>query len=149
MSDSPADAPKPSVPFETHVRVRYEETDRMGVVYHTNYLVYFEVGRTELLRSLGHPYIELEEEGFVLAVVDCAARFVQSAQYDDLLSVRPYIKEVRKTRVTIGYEILVGEKLLVTGHTTHAVLERSTMRPARPPQSLMEALKKAQAQVSS
>lgn len=130
-------------PFEAHVRVRYEETDRMGVVYHTNYLVYFEVGRTELLRSLGQPYIELEEAGFVLAVVDCGARFLRSAQYDDLLAIRPTITELRKTRVRINYEILCGDQLLVTGYTQHAVLERGSMKPARPPQSLMDAFEKA------
>ncbi len=129
--------------FETSIRVRYEETDRMGVVYHTNYLVYFEVARTELLRELGCRYRDLEAAGYLLAVIDCQARFLQSAEYDDLLILRPQITAFKGARITISYGIYREETLIVEGQTSHAVLERSSFRPCRLPENLRLALEKA------
>ena len=134
-------------PFSTKVRVRYEETDRMGVVYHTNYLVYFEVGRTEFLRNYGCRYFDLEAEGFVLAVVDCAAKIHQSAEYDDEIRVEVTLGEIRKTRLTIHYRLFVGETMVVSGFTTHAVLTRDEHKPARPPAMLADALRRAGARI--
>jgi len=122
------------------VRVRYKETDQMGWVYHTNYLVYFEVGRTELLRTLGCRYRDLEADGYLLAVVDCAAKFHKAAQYDDELTIRAKLADASKASMRIEYEILRDGELLVTGHTTHAILTRKDLRPARAPKRLTDAL---------
>ena len=136
--------------FETRVRVRYEETDRMGVVYHANYFAWFEVGRVEMLRALGISYRALEDSGWALTVIDCAAEFRKSAQFDDELLVRARVVSFNRVRVKIAYEISRGEELLATGHTTHAVLERKTcsdgaieLRPARAPEFLTSALSRA------
>lgn len=134
------------MPFEAPVRVRYEETDRMGVVYHSNYIVYFEVGRTEFLRAMGCRYRELEEQGFVLAVTECAAKFHRSAHYDDLLSVRVWVEELGKSTLRLGYEIWRESELLVTGHTAHAMLGKVTMRPIRIAEAMRVALERGMAE---
>ncbi len=127
-------------PFETTLRPRYEETDRMGVIYHTNYIIYFEVGRTEYLRALGCRYRDLEAEGYLLAVVEAHARYIRSAEYDDELRVLVRIGEIGRSTVRLEYEIRRGDELLVTGYTVHAVLLKTTMKPARIPAKLKSAL---------
>ncbi len=107
------------------IRVRYEETDQGGILYHGNYFTYFEVGRTELLRSLGFSYRKMEEEGTFAVIVKAACSYQKPARYDDLLTIRTTL--VRKTRVKIEYEHLVlrdGE-LLATGHITLAFVDRN------------------------
>ena len=120
---------------ETRVRVRYAETDQMGVVYHANYLVWFEVGRVELMRSLGFDYRTLEaNEGCLIAVVDASARYRLPARYDDELLVRARLKGVRSSMVQFGYEILrtSDNALLCTGETTHVVVGRNLKKRALP-----------------
>lgn len=89
-------------------RVRYAETDQMGVAYHANYLVWCEVGRTDFIRELGVTYAEMEKSGVLLAVADAQVRFHSSARYDDLVSVRTRLTSVRSRMVTFSYEV-VGE----------------------------------------
>ncbi len=99
----------------------------MGFVYHTNYLVWFEVGRAEYMRAAGFPYSQLERrEGIYLPVLDCACRFVQPAHYDDPLIVRASIKELTRVKLTFSYQILHAEdrKLFAEGHTTHVFTDR-------------------------
>ena len=111
--------------FRTSVRVRYPETDRMGVVYHAHYLVWFELGRTELMRSLGATYGKLEEEeGISFPVISAGARYRAPARYDELLTVRTTLVEVGRARVRFDYRILREEdgKLLVEGFTEHATV---------------------------
>src|SRR5438045_7264113 len=92
---------------EVKVRVRYAETDQMGVVYHANYLVWFEVGRVEFLRKLGFSYREMEEnDACFIAVVDARCRYRAPARYDDELIVRTHIKSARGSMVHFGYEIV-------------------------------------------
>ena len=94
------------MPYDINVRVRYAETDQMGVVYHSNYLVYFEIGRTEMMRASGISYAELEERGYVLAVVESSMKHTGSAKYDDLLTVRTWLRQVTKTRLRFEYAVM-------------------------------------------
>ena len=109
---------------ETRVRVRYAETDQMGVVYHANHFVWFEVGRVELLRQLGFSYREMEaNDGCYIAVVDARCRYKAPARYDDEVIVRTSLRNVRESVVHFGYELLrVSDGvLLAEGETTHVV----------------------------
>ena len=110
------------------VRVRYAETDQMGVVYHSNYLIWFEVGRVELMRSLGFNYkqMEIEDDTFIV-VADVHCRYHQPALYDDLLTVRTRILEAKTRTLKFGYELFrqSDNKLLSTGHTIHVACNRA------------------------
>jgi acyl-CoA thioester hydrolase len=111
---------------ESRLRVRYAETDQMGVVYHSNYFIWFEVGRVELMRQLGVSYREMEQEGCLIAVVDAHCRYKSPARYDDELVVRTHLKNVRESLVHFSYELLrSGEgALLAEGDTTHIVIDK-------------------------
>lgn len=96
---------KPPRRSASHVRVRYAETDQMGVVYHANYLVWCEVGRTDFIRALGTSYADLERAGLRLAVADARIRFVAPARYDDDVRIDTWIERAQSRAVTFGYEI--------------------------------------------
>jgi acyl-CoA thioester hydrolase len=115
---------------ESVIRVRYQETDQMGVVYHANYLVWFEVGRTEWIRKLGYTYKDLEEKGLLLPVVDLHVRYAAPARYDEEVTVRTRLAEVAGGKLTFRYEILRKEngQLLVTGTTIHLWVNREYKR---------------------
>ena len=120
---------------EARVRVRYAETDQMGVVYHSNYLIWFEVGRAELMREMGLDYKAMErEEGCGIAVVEAHCRYKAPARYDDELVVRTRISGVRGSVVKFSYEIVRGEDgvLLCEGHTTHVVVGRDMRKTVMP-----------------
>jgi acyl-CoA thioester hydrolase len=120
---------------EATVRVRYAETDKMGVVYHANYLVWFEVGRVEFLRQLGFSYKEMEEQdGCCIAVVDARCRYKAPARYDDEIVIRTHLKNVRESLVHFGYELLRSSDglLLAEGETTHVVIDREMKKTAIP-----------------
>jgi acyl-CoA thioester hydrolase len=120
---------------ETRVRVRYAETDQMGVVYHANYLVWFEVGRVELMRQQGLNYKLLEkEEGCWIVVAEATARYKAPARYDDELIVETTVRGVRGPVIRFGYRILRLEdrRLLCEGETTHIVIGRDMKRRAIP-----------------
>jgi acyl-CoA thioester hydrolase len=109
---------------DTTVRVRYAETDQMGVVYHANYLVWFEVGRVELMRSLGIEYKRMEiEDDCHIVVVDVRCRYHASARYDEVLRVRTRIAESRNRSIRFSYEILrdSDQELLAVGETLHVI----------------------------
>ena len=111
---------------ETTVRVRYAETDRMGVVYHANYLVWFEIGRTEFCRARGFAYKDMEEnDGAFLVVAESYCRYKAPALYDDELVVRTHITELRRRSVRFGYEILRPSDAIVIaeGETGHVVTD--------------------------
>ena len=114
------------------VNVRYAETDMMGIVYHANYLPWFEIARTTMLRELGVPYRRLEEEGFRLPVLEVAAKFLRPAVYDDTLEVTATVRERPLLRIRIDYEVRRGEELLATGNSLHAFVDLEG-RPVRPP----------------
>jgi acyl-CoA thioester hydrolase len=132
------------MPFDTKLRVRYAETDQMGVVYHSNYLVFFEIGRTEAMRRLGISYAELEKRGYVLAVTETGCKHRASARYDDELVVRTWLREVTKTRLRFEYEVLKEDRVLTTGFTVLAFLDRANdMRPIRCPEDVEKLAKPA------
>ncbi|MEN8376368.1 MAG: thioesterase family protein [Gemmatimonadota bacterium] len=126
----------------THVRVRYAESDQMGVVYHTHYLVWCEVGRTDLLRALGRSYSALERDGLRLAVVDAKVRYVAPARYDDLVRVETRVGRVRSRMITFDYELSSAEPpigLLARASTTLVALD-SEGQPRTLPGELRDAL---------
>jgi len=121
---------------ETTVRVRYKDTDRMGVVYYGNYLTFFEIGRAELMRELGAPYSKLESEGYALVVTEASVKYHANVGYDALVTVKTKIADQRGARVRFEYEVVSEEgKLLVTGHTGHGCIN-SAMKPTRLPEDL-------------
>ncbi len=123
--------------FETvsEVRVRYAETDQMGVVYHANYLVWCEIGRTDFIRALGTPYAALERDGVLLAVSDAALRFRASARYDDPIRVITRLVDVRSRAIRFAYRIEHAERgtVLVTAETGLVALDRGARPVALPP----------------
>jgi len=124
------------------VRVRYGETDQMGVVYHPNYLLYFETGRTELMRSAGVTYSEMEKEGVFLVVTEAACRYRAAARYDQELRVVTRVDEVGKARIRFSYRVLgPGGALLAEGHTELASVDQAK-NPVRMPPKISEVLSK-------
>ena len=121
---------------EAKIRVRYKDTDRMGVVYYGNYLTFFEIGRAEMMRELGFPYSKLEAEGYTLVVTEASAKYHSNVGYDALVTVRTRIGDQRGARVRFDYQVMSEEKkLLVTGHTVHGCIN-SAMKPKRLPEDL-------------
>ena len=123
----PKGGPLPTTPASVStVRVRYAETDRMNVVYHANYFVWFEVGRTDLLRRSGGSYRELEAKGISLPVIEARCEYRQPARYDDELHVRTWGTLTSPVRVEFTYELVrpADGVLLATGRTVHAALDR-------------------------
>jgi len=114
------------MPHVSEFRVRYAETDQMGVVYHANYLIWCEVGRTDYIRALGSSYAEVEREGTALAVVDARLRYARSARYDDLIRIVTRVTEVRSRVVTFSYDIRLAESdvPLVTASTVLVAVDR-------------------------
>ena len=110
---------------EITIRVRYAETDRMGLLHHANYLVYFEQGRTELLRSAGLAYRDLEDQGFLLVLTHIDVRYKSPARYDDLLTLRTIVERTTTVRIDHRYELLRDGLLLAEGKTTLACIDRS------------------------
>jgi acyl-CoA thioester hydrolase len=132
---------------EVRLRVRYAETDQMGVVYHANHFIWFEVGRVELLRQLGFSYREMEQsDGCFIAVVDARCRYKAPACYDDEVIVRTHLKNVRESLVHFGYELLrAGDgTLLAEGETTHIVTDEK-MKTRTIPEKYMRAFREAAA----
>ena len=120
---------------ETRIRVRYVETDQMGVVYHSNFIIWFEVGRVELLRQLGFEYSAMErEDDCHIAVVDVRVRYKSPARYDDQIVVRTQLKNVRDSLLHFSYEVLRSSDgtLLAEGETTHLVVNKHMERKALP-----------------
>ena len=124
----------------TQTRVRYGETDRMGVVYHGNYFVYFEIGRTEMLRSVGLAYRDMEEKGFRLVVTEAACRYLGAVTYDDEVEIRTWLEEAGRVRMKFRYRLMLGGRPVATGHTDLACLDPSG-RPTRIPAEIVEKLK--------
>jgi acyl-CoA thioester hydrolase len=124
------------------VTVRYAETDMMGVVYHANFLPWFEIGRTTLLKEMGISYRELEAAGFRLPVIEVRAKFLRPALYDDVLTVITTLPDPPVLRIRLEYEVRRGEDLIATGGTVHAFINREG-QPVRPPDWASAILKAA------
>jgi acyl-CoA thioester hydrolase len=128
------------ISVDTIIRVRYADTDKMGFVYYANYLVYFEVGRTEFIRKNWKPYSYIESQGYILPVIACGAEFKDSARYDDLLTVKTILTEFNKIFLNFNYEIFRGEaNIIATGFTRHCFTTFEG-RPRRMPKELWETL---------
>lgn len=126
---------------ETKIRVRYGETDQMGVVYHANYAVYFEVGRTEWLRQFGITYKSMEANGIKLPVVSIAINYKNSACYDDVVKVRTSLKKTPTASIEFDYELRNSEdQILATGNTVLAFIDVNKNRPTRCPKYLLDKL---------
>ena len=122
--------------IESRLRVRYAETDQMGVVYYANYLVWMEVGRVDLCKARGFNYRDMEaEDGIFLAVAESHCQYRYPARYDDEILVRTWIERATSRGVTFAYEIRLaeGDRRLATGYTKHVFVSRA-MRPARLPE---------------
>src|SRR6201999_29611 len=127
--------PMTTIMGESRLRVRYAETDQMGVVYHSNYRIWFEVGRVELLRQLGFTYSEMEKQDKChIAVVDVKCRYKSPALYDDEVLVRTRLLNVRESVIHFGYEILrpATATLLAEGETTHIVVDENMQKTVLP-----------------
>ena len=118
------------------VAVRYFETDQMGVVHHANYLVWFEVARTDLCARSGFPYAEIERIGYRLMNSALSVRYRKPARYGETVSVACWIERLASRAVQFGYEVHRGEELLATGSTDHVWVETASNRPCRMPEQL-------------
>jgi acyl-CoA thioester hydrolase len=130
---------------ETRIRVRYAETDQMGVVYHANHFIWFEVGRVELLRALGFSYKNMErEDDCFIAVVDAQCRYKAPVHYDDEVIVHTHLKHVREKVIRFGYELRSAATgaLLAEGETTHIVAD-SQMKPRALPKKYLDVFRAA------
>ncbi|WP_299051001.1 thioesterase family protein [uncultured Polaribacter sp.] len=127
--------------FFTKTRIRYSETDQMGVVYHGNYAQFFELGRTEWLRFLGVTYKDMEINGIMLPVISLKCNFIKSALYDDVLTIKTVLKKKPMVKIEFDYEIFnQNSDLLCTGNTVLAFMDNKTMKPRRCPDYLLNSL---------
>jgi acyl-CoA thioester hydrolase len=127
---------------KTLIRVRYADTDKMAFVYNGKYLEYFEVGRTELLRSIGLPYKTLEDNGYQLPLLEAKLKYINAAVYDDLLEIEAVNKVLYSAKVTIEYFIRRYEtgELLCTGYTEHIFINKETKKAIKPPKIYLDKL---------
>lgn len=111
--------------LDLEIRVRYQETDAMGVLHHANYFTYFEMGRTELLRSTGKTYRELEDEGTLMVIVKIGCKYMRPARYDDVLRLRTRTRRVTAAKIEHEYQLFRGDELLAEGESTLACVDRN------------------------
>ena len=128
---------------KTELRVRYEETDQMGVVYYSNYLVWFEVGRAEFIRSLGTSYKEFERHGVHIVVAEAYCKYQFPARYDDVIIIRANLSEIRSRSMKYTYKVLrkADRKLLASGYTTHVFVDKNG-KPMKIPKWVLGYIKK-------
>ena len=125
----------------TKTRVRYSETDQMGVVYHGNYAQFFELGRTEWLRKLGVTYKNMEISGIMLPVISLSCNFIKSAKYDDILTIETFLKKKPMVKIEFEYKIINQEdELICTGGSVLAFMNMKTSKPLRCPDYLLKSL---------
>jgi acyl-CoA thioester hydrolase len=123
--------------FDFEYRVRYGDTDKMGISYYANYLVWFEAARTEYFRALGLPYTECEKQGYFLPVVVANIKYISSSTYDDLIVIRTSVSEIGRTSMRFQYQVFrsASPKLLAEGFTVHVFVDEK-MKPRRVPESV-------------
>jgi acyl-CoA thioester hydrolase len=129
---------------QTEIRVRYADTDQMQFVYNGKYLEYFEVGRTEMLRSIGLPYFKIENEGYLLPVLEAYVKYLQPTYYDDMLIINSYLRDYPDLKIKINYEILRKEnnEVIAEGFTVHAFIKKENKKISRPPEFFLSEIKK-------
>lgn len=128
---------------QTQIRVRYAETDQMGVVYHSNYFQYFEVARAESIRALGFTYADMEKMGFIMPVVEVKCKYIRPALYDQLLTVTVSVPQLPHDHKITFYSDVLNEQdeLLTTGHVTLYFMEAKTMKKTKMPDALLDKIK--------
>ena len=127
--------------FETKIRIRYGDTDKMGYAYYGNYPRFYEVGRTEMLRSLGYTYGRLEDQGIMMPVISLNINYFQPAYYDDELTIKTIVKELPLVKMRFEYEIRNTKGDLINqGETVLAFIDEITRKPMRAPKQIMERL---------
>ena len=127
---------------ETKIRVRYGETDKMGYVYYGNYPLYYEVGRSDMIRKLGWSYSKMEEEGIIMPVLELNVKYIRPAFYDNELTVKTIITELPSTRIKFDYELYNEDKKLINkGNTTLVFVNEETKKPISVPETLINSLK--------
>lgn len=127
---------------KTEIRIRYADTDQMQFVYNGKYLEFFEVGRTELIRSTGLSYKKVESEGYQLPLVEAHLEYISAAFYDDILVIESSLKEIPKLKMRIDYKIFRKEnnELVTEGYTEHVFINKETKKPVRPPEFFIDAI---------
>jgi acyl-CoA thioester hydrolase len=129
--------------FETKTRITYSDTDKMGYSYYGNYPTYYEIGRTELMRSLNLSYRFFEESGIMMPVVDMHIRYYKPVFYDDMITIRASVEQIPTSRIVFKYEIFNEKNELCNEGTTDlAFIDYNTRKPMRAPQNLVDALNK-------
>jgi len=133
---------QPLIDFPYQLRSRYSETDKMGYVFYGNYPDYFEVARTEMMRSSGFPYSSLEEQGIILPVVDMYVCYNKPIYYDELMTIHVYLYDMPNVRLDTYYKIYSGDEhsLRITGRVTLAFVNEKTRRPTRITEPFLNAL---------
>jgi len=126
---------------DSRTRVRYQETDQMGIVHHANYITWFEIGRTDLCRATGFTYKEIEERGLILVVTEVNCRYRAPYRYDDEVVIRTSVKEAVSRAMTFSYELLdgSGQRVHATGYSKHVWVDRETRRPTLANEEVMKA----------
>jgi acyl-CoA thioester hydrolase len=127
--------------FESRTRVRYKETDQMGIAHHSNYIVWFEIGRTDLCRATGFPYAEIESRGFILVVTEVSCSYRTPFRYDDEVLIRTSVASAASRAIRFAYELYdgAGNELRASGGSSHMWLDRVTRKPARADAEVMKA----------
>lgn len=126
---------------EIQIRIRYGETDQMGIVYHGNYPLYLEMGRIEWLRKLGISYKKMEESGIILPVISLSLNFKKSAYYDDVINVKTQLKSKPTAKIEFDYEITnERSEIITTATVVLAFIDKNLNRPVRIPQHILDAI---------
>lgn len=128
--------------YKTKIRVRYSETDKMGFVYNGNYAQYYEVGRVEMLRSLGMTYGMMEEYGVMMPLIEMNSKFIKPAFYDQEITIKTTVRDLPGARIVFAYELYnEDEELINTGSTTLAFINIERRRPCAPPKYFMDRIR--------
>ena len=131
------------ISYDAKIRVNYKDTDQMGIVHHSNYIVYYEMARVEALRAWGMPYSEMEKSGIISPILEIGSKYIQPAYFDEVLTVRVIVEEMPMVRLKVRYELYNDAGTLINkGYTWLGFLDGATRRPCRAPQSLIEGLKR-------
>lgn len=130
------------ITYDAKIRVNYKDTDQMGIVHHSNYIVYYEMARIEALRAWGMPYSEMEKNGIISPILEIGSKYIFPAYFDEVLTVRVIIDEIPMVRFKVRYELYNEEgRLINTGYTWLGFLDATTRRPCRAPQYFVDRLK--------
>lgn len=133
----------PELEHTTQIRVRYQETDQMGYAYHSNYLIWFEICRTEIFDMLGWSYKNVEKDGFLFPVLESNISYKKPAHFDDRLAVYSELYFNNKTRFRVHYKVIRDRNLLATGMTMHAFVREKNRKPCKPPAEFIQKLSAA------